>query len=140
MILKIVIIAIICIFLSSLLKNYNAELSMIVNVCGGVLIFLICADSLKNIIDYLISFYDLTGLNFDFMTILLKVIGVGYITEFTADIAEDFGNKTIASKVLLGGKVVICGMTLPIIKKLLSILSLLVSWFWFCLMLKLLQK
>lgn len=127
MILKIVIIAIICIFISSTLKKYNQEFSSIVSVCGGVIIFLLCIDEVQEILNYFISFYDLTNLNFDFMSSLMKVIGVGYITEFTADIAEDFGNKVISSKVLLGGKIVICGMTLPIIKKLLSVLLSLLS-------------
>ena len=67
------------------------------------------------------------NLNFDFLTVILKIVGVGYITEFTADIAEDFGNKIIASKVLLGGKIIICGMTLPIIEKLFSVLLSLLS-------------
>lgn len=122
MILKIVTIAIICIFLSSSLKKYNSEFASIVTLAGGVLIFLICVDELENIFNYFFEMYELTGINIDFLTIVLKIIGVGYITEFTADIAEDFGDKSLASKVLLGGKIVICGMSLPIIKKLLSIL------------------
>lgn len=127
MILKIVIIAIICIFLSSTLKKYNQEFSTLVNVCGGVIIFLISIDGIRNILEYFVGFYDLSNLNFNFLTPLLKVIGVGYVTEFTADIAEDFGNGLIASKVLLGGKIVICTMTLPIIEKLLSVLFSLLS-------------
>lgn len=127
MILKIIIIAIICTFLSSMLKKYNQEISTLVNICGGVIIFLICIDGLKNILEYFASFYGLANLSFDFLTPLLKVIGVGYVTEFTADIAEDFGNGLMASKVLFGGKIVICTMTLPIIEKLLSILFSLIS-------------
>ena len=124
MILKIVVIAIICIFLSSIIKSRNQEFASVVNICGGVIIFLLCVDLLKEIINYFLSLYEISDLNFDFISTLLKVIVVGYITEFTAEIAEDFGNKIIASKVLLGGKIVICGITIPIIKNLLSVLFL----------------
>lgn len=127
MILKILIIAIICIFISSCLKQYSQEFSTLINVCGGVLIFLLCVDELKNIISYFSSLYSIANLNFEFMTVLLKIIGVGYVTEFVADIAEDFGNRTIASKVVLGGKVVVCGMALPIIKEMFSMLLSLLS-------------
>ena len=127
MILKVIIIAIICIFITSLIKSYNAEFATMVSICGGVLIFLMLTDEIKNIIENFVSLYDLTDLKFDFLSVILKIIGVGYVVEFTADIAEDFGNKMIASKVLLGGKVVICGMTLPIIKNMLSILLSLFS-------------
>ena len=122
MIIKITFIAIICIFISSIIKPCSVEFSTIINVCGAVLIFLICIDELGAIVEYFTELYDMTNLNLDFLKLILKVVGVGYITEFTADIAEDFGNKVMASKVVLGGKIVVCGMTLPIIKKLLSVL------------------
>lgn len=122
MILKIVFIAIICIFASSCIKSFSVEFSNIISVCGGVLIFLLCIDEISNIIKYFSEIYNITNLKFEFLSIVFKIIGVGYITEFAADIAEDFGNQVVASKVLLGGKLVICGMTLPIIKNLLSIL------------------
>ena len=127
MILKLIIIAIICIFITSLLKKYNTEFATIVSVCGGVLIFLMLTDEMKNIIENFMMLYDLTDIKFDFLSVILKIIGIGYVVEFTADIAEDFGNKTMASKVLLGGKVVICGMTLPIIKNMLLVLLSLFS-------------
>ena len=125
MILKIVITAIICIFSSIVIRKQNQDFSTLINVSGGVILFLLCVEELKLIIDYFFSIYGLTNLSFDFITVLLKALGVGYVTEFTADIAEDFGNKIIASKVLLGGKIVLCGMTLPILSKLLDALSLL---------------
>lgn len=127
MILKIIIIAIICIFITALLKQYNAEFSTMVSVCGGVLIFLLLTDEIENIIENFVSLYELTDLKFDFLSVILKIVGIGYVVEFVADIAEDFGNKMMASKVVLGGKVVICGMTLPIIKNMLSILLSLFS-------------
>ncbi len=122
MILKIVIIAIICIFLSSVIKQYNSEIASIISVCGGVIVFIFVCDEMKGVIDFLLSMNDFVSINSDVLKMLIKVVGVGYITEFTADIAEDFGNKVIASKVLLGGKVVVCAMTIPVIKELLSML------------------
>ena len=122
MIIKIVFIAIICIFTSSLLKKYNPDFSSIISVCGGVIIFLISIDELAVILNSFKDIYNYTNLNFDFLKIIFKIIGIGYVTEFTADIAEDFGNSSLASKVVLGGKIVICGMALPIVKDLLSVL------------------
>lgn len=127
MIIKISIIAIICIFVSSMLKKYNQEFSAIVSACGGVIIFLICVDQLEGILEYFTEIYNVTNFDFSFLSVILKIVGVGYITEFTADIAEDFGDKAISSKVLLGGKIVICGIALPIIKELLSVLLSLLS-------------
>jgi len=122
MIVKIAIIALISIFISSSLKNYSKDFSIFVNITGGILIFLLCIDELTNIILYFSEMYNLINIDSRYLTFVLKIIGVGYITEFTADIAEDFGNKSISSKVILGGKIIICGMSIPIIKDLLSLL------------------
>lgn len=127
MIIKIVIIAIICVFLSSCLKSFSVEFSNFISVAGGVLIFLLCVEELGQIVLYLKELYLMSNFNSDYFEVVLKIIGVGYITEFTSDIAEDFGNKNIASKVLLGGKIVICAMAIPIIKNLLSVLLSLLS-------------
>ena len=127
MIVKIVFIAIICIFISSCLKQYSQEFSNIVSICGGVILFLLCTDKINEIVLYLNNLFLISSIDFDYLTHILKIIGVGYITEFTADIAEDFNNKIIASKVILGGKVVICVMSLPILKELLALLLALLS-------------
>ena len=85
---KIIIIAIICIFLTSALKSYNNEIATIISVCGGVLIFLLVVDEMKNIFEYFISLYDMTGLNFDFLSVILKIVGIGYIVNITSRIIK----------------------------------------------------
>lgn len=127
MILKIVIVALITIFLSSSLKSINSEISSMVSVCGGLIIFLLVVGELSNIILSLGEIVNLSNLDSGVISLALKIIGVGYITEFASDVAEDFGNKTLSSKVILGGKIVICSMSLPIIKKLLTVLLSLLS-------------
>jgi stage III sporulation protein AD len=122
MILKTIIIAIICIFISSTLKQINSEISNIISVCGGVLIFVLVCEEITNIIDFIFLYYENLSLRLDIIKLLLKVIGIGYIVEFTADIAEDFGNKIISSKVIFGGKVVICGMIIPLLEELFTML------------------
>ena len=119
---KIVAISIITVFLSSIIKQKNNEISIIINVCGGVLIFLSVYEMLAEIINFFLISGDEIMIDSGLIKLAVKIIGVGYITEFTADIVEDFGNKIIASKVVFGGKVVVCGMTLPIIKKLFVLL------------------
>ena len=120
--LKIVAISLITVLLSSLIKNKNHEFSIIINICGGFLVFMCSFDMLKEVLDFFVKTGDDIMVDGEILKLAVKVIGVGYITEFTADIVEDFGNKVIASKVVFGGKVVVCGITLPIIKKLFVLL------------------
>ena len=54
--------------------------------------------------------------------ILLKIVGVGYLTEFGAGILQDFGSNAVADKVILGGKLTIVLLSLPIIQSLLELI------------------
>ena len=119
---KIVAISIITVFLSAIVKQKNNEFALIINVCGGVLIFMSVYELFEEVINFFINSGDEIYIDSSLIKLAIKIIGIGYITEFTADIVEDFGNKTIASKVVFGGKVVVCGMTLPIIKNLFALL------------------
>lgn len=119
---KIVAISIITVFLSSIVKQKNSEFATIINVCGGVLIFMSVYEMFEEIMNFFIASSDELLIDSSIIKLAIKIIGVGYITEFTADIAEDFGNKNVSSKVVFGGKVIVCGMTLPIIRKLFSLL------------------
>ena len=53
----------------------------------------------------------------DFKSII-KVIGIAYITQFSAEIAKDSGNGAIAKKIELGGKISVLIIMLPMIKNL----------------------
>lgn len=46
---------------------------------------------------------------------ILKIIGIAYIAEFAAQITKDAGQGAIASKIELGGKILILAMAIPIL-------------------------
>ncbi|MBQ8451436.1 MAG: stage III sporulation protein AD [Clostridia bacterium] len=123
---KIIIIALICVFLSASLKNINSDFSMFINVAGGVIIFLLSIEKLVELIEGIKEIYNFSNINFNFVNVIFKILGISYVTEFTSDIADDFGNHSIASKVLLGGKLTVCAVAVPVVKDLFSILFSLV--------------
>lgn len=61
-----------------------------------------------------------TAINNQFLTLLIKITGIAFLTEFAVSICKDSGESAIASKVDLGGKVIIISMSIPIISALLE--------------------
>ena len=53
---------------------------------------------------------------------LLKIIGVGYLVEFSAGVCIDSGNSSIADKIVLAGKVLIFSLSIPIISNLFNMI------------------
>ena len=120
---KIVIISLITVFLSLILKQKSLEFSAVITVCGGVLILILTFDYVTELIGFYVSFGEAVSIESSVIKIALKLIGVGFLTEFISDLANDFGNSVVASKVVFGGRVVICLIMLPVLKDLISLLS-----------------
>lgn len=62
----------------------------------------------------------MTRVNGQFLGILLKITGIAFLTEFAVSVCKDSGETAIASKVDLGGKVIIIAISIPIISSLLE--------------------
>ncbi|MEG1582134.1 MAG: stage III sporulation AC/AD family protein, partial [Clostridia bacterium] len=73
---------------------------------------------LSNLFSFFNDIMANTGVNINIVSPVLKVVGIGYLTEFSAGICEDFGNKTISNKMVFAGKVAIITIGLPVIKTL----------------------
>lgn len=55
------------------------------------------------------------NVNMMYMETILKIIGIAYIAEFGAQLTKDAGQGAIASKIELGGKILILTMAIPIL-------------------------
>lgn len=122
-IIKIIGVAFITAIAAILLKQTKPELSFVVTITGIIVIFMLLADSLQNTLTIFEQIAKLTGVQSSLIKTLLKIVGVGYLTEFGAGILNDFGSRSIADKVILGGKITIVVLALPILEGLLTMVS-----------------
>ena len=126
-VLKICIIGIASAALALVLRQHRPEYALMVTIAAAVLILFIVADHLSQAADVLLSLGEKTGISDEMLSSVLKIIGVGYITEFSAGICEDSGNKSIGDKISLGGKVLILVVALPVLSAVIDIISKLIN-------------
>ena len=122
-IMKIIGVAFVTAITSVLLKSTKPELSFAVTITGVIVILLFVIDSLQNVLIAFSAIAQTTGIQNGLLKILLKIVGVGYITEFGAGILQDFGSSAVADKVVLGGKIVIVVLSLPVVQSLLTMIG-----------------
>ena len=115
-IIKIIGIAFVVAITALLLKTTKPELSFAVTVTGVIIILLFLIDALQDTLQFLSELAVLAGVENGLLKILLKIVGVGYLTEFCAGILNDFGSNSIADKVVLGGKITILLLSIPIVE------------------------
>ncbi len=122
-IIKILGVAFVTAISSILLKSTKPELSFAVTITGIIIILLFIVDALQDTLAVFATLAKMTGVENGLIKILLKIIGVGYITEFGAGILNDFGSNAVADKVVLGGKIAIVLLSLPILESLLTLVQ-----------------
>ena len=84
---------------------------------------------MEEIFDVFKSIISTTGLSSNLYKLLIKIIGIGYLIEFAVGICCDTGNASLGDKILLGGKIVILVMALPIVSNILQIIiGILPTW------------
>lgn len=119
-IVKIIGIAFLAVIISLILKQYKPEYAMYVSIIAGAIIILMSIGKIEGIINLLNSISSKTNINGQFIGILLKITGIAFLTEFAVSVCRDSGESAIASKVDLGGKVIIIAISVPIISSLLE--------------------
>ena len=120
---KLIGIALIGVVAVSLLKTTKSEFAVFAVIATGVVMLVTMMGALR---DVLLSFDELvrkSGVDDAVFTAVLKIIGVGYLTEYSASIAEDAGCASIARKLQFGGKVVIFLMSISIVTALVDVVG-----------------
>ena len=121
-IIKIIGVALITAITSVLLRSTKPELSFAVTITGVIILLLFIVDALKGTLAIFATIAEMTGVENGLLKILLKIVGVGYLTEFGAGILNDFGSTAVADKVVLAGKITIVILSLPILEGLFGLI------------------
>ena len=119
-IIKIIGIGLIALIVIIIIKQYRPEFAVYVSLIAGALILLLILDKMSGVINLLTNLADTTSINKDFIFLLIKITGIAFLTEFAVSICKDAGESAIATKIDMGGKVMIVAISIPIISSLLE--------------------
>lgn len=97
------------------LKEQKPVFAFLLATATGILIFLLLIDKIGGVISTLQRLAESSGMETIYLKTVFKIIGISYIAEFGAQIVRDAGQESIASKIELGGKVLIMTLAVPII-------------------------
>ncbi|MPM50896.1 hypothetical protein SDC9_97642 [bioreactor metagenome] len=121
-IMQIVALGIFAAILAIVLKEYRPELAMQVSIAAGLIIFISMLSKFTQVLEVLKSYAVKAEVDILYFSIILKVIGIAYITEFGAQVCRDSGEGSIASKIEFAGKVLIMAIAVPIYAALFDII------------------
>ena len=123
MIIKILGVGLITAVLAVLLRKYSEPQAIAVSVAGGLVITAFVIGDLTAVLKTIKDLAVRNAISEQYILMLVKVIGIAYITEFMAETACDAGEKAIGAKIRFGGKVTILALCTPVIINLLSMIT-----------------
>jgi stage III sporulation protein AD len=121
-IVKVIGVELITTFAVMVLRPTKPELAAVVSIAGGLIVLLMFVGALETVINSFANIVSKSGIKSEVFNALLKIIGIGYLTEFAAGICTEAGNTSMAQRVNLAGKVIILVLALPIIENLIEII------------------
>ncbi|MGD6815574.1 stage III sporulation protein AD [Metabacillus sp. 113a] len=102
-------------FLALVLKEQKPTFAFLLVVFTGCVIFLYLVDQVYEIIRMIEKIAVNANVNLIYVETIMKIIGIAYIAEFGGQLTKDAGQGAIASKIELGGKILILTMAIPIL-------------------------
>ncbi len=114
-IIPIVALAITATVLLIVLRQSRPEFALALSILVGALIFLSALPKIGLVVSTMNSIASRVEIGSLQLSMLLRIVGVAYITEFGAQVCRDANESAIAGKVELAGKVIIMVLAVPIV-------------------------
>lgn len=111
---SVLIIGLVGAFFAVFLKQYKPEYALIITVITSIFITISTIGWAVPVISEIKGTLDDASISYSNISILIKSIGICYITQLTADICKDAGQTAIASKIELVGRIALCISAIPL--------------------------
>ncbi len=118
---KIAAVGVVCSLVVVYLKNSDSQLAGLATVASGVLLLILTVGYAADFLSLLTSLGDYAQTGGQVVKIVIKILGISYLVEFTADVIDDMGLKSVSDKVVLAGKILIITAAFPVIENLIKI-------------------
>ena len=120
---KIIAIGTVCAFINAIFRKNQPEYAVFISVAFGLLMLTLLSAVFTQVTDKVNQIAKESGIDFIYLGIILKVVGVSYVCEYSSAVFNDAGESAIAKKIEFAGKAVIFVLSLPVIESLFNMIS-----------------
>ena len=120
--LKTALLGILTIIIAMAMRQGKAEYATFVSLTGSILIAWIAIRLLGGIIGSFERLEQLVAVDMEYLALLMKMIGVTYVSEFASAICRDAGYSAVAGQIELVGKLTILTIGMPIVMALFELM------------------
>lgn len=114
------IIGIVAVLMAIQFKNIKPEYGTYISIVGCIIIFFYSMINLSELVGLIKKIIDNTSISYTYILLLLKIIGITYVAEFSADIAKDCGYAALSNQIQIFGKITVLAISVPIFESLIE--------------------
>ena len=119
---KAVAVALIAAVIGLVLAKQNKDTALLLTIMACGLILIATMGYLRTITDFLATLEALIGLEGDHFRILLKIVGIGLLSEVASMICSDAGNGSLGKSLQILATVLILCLSIPLLQQLLELI------------------
>ena len=105
------------------LHKHGKDISLLLTVAICCMVMLAAVTYLRPVLDFFHKLQSIGNLNSEFVEIVLKIVGIGLLTELCSMICKDAGNEAMGKTLQILSTGVILWLSLPVFEKLLSLIE-----------------
>ena len=120
---KVIMAALAGVFLAAVLKSVKSEMTMLVAAGVSVLILFYILSGLSVIVEQLKMLQGYIGISGKYIGILVKMIGISYMTQLAADICRDNGQSAVPGQLEVFCKITIAALGMPVVLTLFEVVT-----------------
>lgn len=117
---KVVSIGMITLFLYLLFKGKKDDVATMLSLGFTLIVFSMIAFQLDEIINFIRDISGKASIDLLYLNIVLKILAISFLCSFTSEVCKDAGASNIGLKVEFAGKIMILGLSIPILRALLE--------------------
>lgn len=117
---KIALLGLLIIFLTMMAGSIKREYAIVVTVGATILLAMYGVNSLKSIVERIMALEESVGVEQEYLTILLKMVGIAYLTQLVVSLCRDAGNGAVAGQINTVGKISMLIVSFPVLEALLK--------------------
>lgn len=101
----------------------NKSISILLTLAVCIMVFSVCAYFLQPIIEFIYKLQLLGELEESLLSTVLKVVGIGLLTEISVTICKDSGNESMGKSLQILSAVVVIWLSMPVFERLITLLD-----------------
>ena len=117
---KIVAVGLVCAVIVVWLKSVGSEYALLAAIASSVLLLTMTLCYVIRFVGFFNRLSETTGVSSEIVVLVLKILGISYLIEFSSSLIEDFGLKSLSEKVVFAGKIVILTLSVPVMENVVS--------------------